>query len=56
LIATQVTGPDGRFLLSVEPQDLILKVRKPGYGVRTVEFKLKDLKSLSKLDIELSKS
>jgi len=56
LIQTQVTGPDGRFILSCQPQFLTLRVRKPGYQFKEVKIKLKKLDDISKLDIRLVKA
>jgi len=55
MIQSQVTGPDGRFILSCRPQKLTLKVRKPGYNIRKIRFNLKSLDDISKLNIRLRK-
>ena len=56
MIQTQVTGPDGRFILSCQPQKLTLRVRKPGYGIKKIKLNLKTLDDISELNIRLKKA
>jgi hypothetical protein len=53
LIQTKITGPQGKFNLSLDPQEVILKIKKPGYQPRIVEFELKSIKDISNLTIRL---
>ncbi len=56
LVQTVITGPDGRFMLNIDPGDIILKIKKPGYISKIVEMDLKSVKDLSGVNIKLEAS
>ncbi len=56
LVQTVITGPDGRFMLNIDPGDIILKIKKPGYASKIVEMDLKSVKDLSGVNIRLEQT
>jgi len=55
LAQTVITGPDGRFMLNLDPGQIILKIKKPGYESKIIELKLKSIKDLSNLNPKIEK-